>query len=208
MKPMHIRFVRSTALALVILLVSVAQALAATGNQGYAVYRNGVVVGATDQWHSALMALPHTTSGSLPVIHAPGGRGYVQYGTWKEFIAAKTYQGTYRPKSAPASADRDNFAYMARRLVDEQIPYSLLYQVNYSVSKAGKWVDPGDITGMRCDGVIEYVYEWYGFRVFGGDSVWDVTRALSVNKTAHSGTAVTPRTQAQSYLVKVTASLP
>jgi hypothetical protein len=199
---------RCAVLALAIVSVSGAQAWAATGNQGYAVYRNGVVVGAVDQWHGGVMSLPHVASGSLPVIHAPGGARDVQYGSWAEFLSAKTYQGTYRPKGTVVSADRDNFLYMARRLADEKIPYSLLYQVNYSISKAGKWVDPGDITSMRCDGVVEYVYEWYGFRVFGGDSVWDVTRALSANKAAHSGTAVTPRTQAQSYLSKVTASLP
>ena len=188
--------------------LAVAPAYAATGNQGYAVYRNGVVVGTTDQWHAAVMSLPHWNTNTLPVIQAPGGSSWVQYGKWSEFMGGKTYQGTYRPKTAPTSADRDNFLSMARRLIDDNIPYTPFYQVDYKVSTAGTWVDPGEITGMRCDGVIEYIYEWYGFRVYGSATNWDVTRALSANKGAHSLTNVTPRIQAQSYLTKITSSLP
>lgn len=29
---------------------------------------------------------------------------------------------------------------------------------------------------MRCDGVVEYIYEWYSYRVFGNDTQWDVTK--------------------------------
>jgi hypothetical protein len=200
------RIVMGTAATLLASWLAIAPAYAATGNQGYAVYRNGVVV-VTDQWHAAVMSLPHWNTNTLPVIHHPGS-DYVQYGTWPEFMGGKTYQGTYRPKTAPTSGDRDNFLYMARRLIDERIPYSLLYQVDYNYSTAGTWVDPSEITGMRCDGVIEYIYEWYGFRVYGDSTHWDVTRAGFWNRDDHSGTAVTPRIQAQSYLTKVTSSLP
>lgn len=199
------RLVAGAAVALLASSLAVAPAYAATGNQGYAVYRDGVFYNYT--WHAAIMSLPHWNTNTLPVIHQPGS-GYVQYGTWSEFLGGKTYQGTYRPKTAPTSANRDNFLYMARRLIDDNIPYTSLYQVNYKVSSAGTWVDPGDITSIRCDGVIEYIYEWYGFRVFGDDSHWDVTRVGSSNKDDHSGTAVTPKSQAQSCLTKITSSLP
>lgn len=192
--------------ALLAALALAAPAHAATGNQGYAVYRDGVL--GNYSWHAAIMSLPHWNTASLPVIHHAGTGKWVQYGTWREFMAGKVYQGVYRPKTAPASANRDSFLYMARRLVDEQVPYTLLYQVNYNTLTAGTWVDPGEITSMRCDGVIEYIYEWYGFRVYGTDALWDVTRASWPGREHHSGNLVTPKSQAQSYLTKITSSLP
>jgi hypothetical protein len=132
----------------------------------------------------------------------------VEYGTWSEFIGGKVYQGTYRPKTAPASANRDSFLSMARRLVDEQINYNVLYQVYYNTSTAGTWVDPGEVTSMRCDGVVEYIYQWYGFRVYGSNTYWDVTKASWSGREHHSGNLVTPKSQAQSYLTKITSSLP
>ena len=69
-------------------------------------------------------------------------------------------------------------------------------------------MDPNEVTKMRCDGVIEYVYEWYGFRVYGSDTRWDVTKADFWIRDAHSLFAVTPKSQARSYLTKVTSSLP
>lgn len=199
----------TTAVALLLASAAFASpAYAATGNQGYAVYRNGVIVAGVDQWHAALMSLPHWNSGSLPVIHARSGSNWVQYGTWPEFTNGRIYQGTYRPKVAPTSAARDDFLYVARRLVDERIPYNLAYQVYYDTDTAGTWVEPAEITSMRCDGVVEYVYEWCGYRVYGNSTYWDVTKAGWSSREHHSGTLVTPRIQAQSYLTKITASLP
>lgn len=185
--------------------LAVVPAYAVTGSQGYAVYRDGVFGNYT--WHAAIMSLPHWNTGSLPIIHHPG-TGWVGYGTWSEFKSGKVYQGAYRPKATPTSANRDSFLSMARRLVDERIPYNVLYQAYYNTSTAGTWVDPGEITSMRCDGVIEYIYEWYGFRVYGKATQWDVTKASSAIREHHSGSLITPKSQAQSYLTKVTSSLP
>jgi hypothetical protein len=205
------RFVAASAVMLLIASLAAGPAYAATGRQGYAVYRDGVYGNYT--WHAAIMSLPYYNSGTLPVIHHPGNKSgttkMVEYGTWSEFLGGKVYQGTYRPKVAPTSANGDAFLSMARRLVDEKIPYDAWYQVDYNVSTAGTRVDPGEIKGMRCDGVVEYIYEWYGFKVYGNTSgQWDVTKAAHVLKDLHSGPNVTPKTQAQSYLTKITSSLP
>lgn len=199
------RLVTGAAATLLASSLVAAPACAATGNQGYAVYRDGVFGNYT--WHAAIMSLPHWNSDTLPVIHHPG-TGWVGYGTWPEFIAKKTYQGTYRPKVAPTSANRDSFLSMARRLADERVSYNVAYQVYYNTSTAGTWVDPAEITSMRCDGVVEYIYEWYGFRVYGSNTYWDVTKAGRSSRDHHSGNAVTPKSQAQSYLTRVTTSLP
>jgi hypothetical protein len=200
------RLVTGVAVVLAASSLAVAPAFAATGNQGYAVYRDGVFYGA--DWHAALMDDPHWNTTTLPVVQAPGGSGYVRWDTWSNFLGGKTYKGTYRPKTAPSSGARDSFVSMGRRLKDEQIPYDWYYEVNYNTSTAGTWVDPGEVTKMRCDGVVEYVYEWYGFRVYGSNDYWDVTRANASNRDVHSLPGATPKNQAQGYLTKVTSSKP
>ena len=186
--------------------IATSPADAATGNQSYAVYRDGVFFGYT--WHAAFLDDPHWNTTTLPVIHQPGS-GYVQWASWSSFLGgSNSYMGTYRPKTAPSSASRDNFRYMARKLKDEQIGYNVAYQVYYSTSGTGTWVDASEISSIRCDCVIEYVYEWYNFRVYGSDTRWDVTKVDFWNRDAHSGNAVTPKSQAQSYLTRVTTSLP
>lgn len=183
----------------------VGQAEAASGSQGYAVYRDGVAANLT--WHAAIMDDPHWNSTSYPVIQAPG-TGNVVYDTWNSFLAGNTYQGRYRPKSAPSSTQRDQFLATAHRIVTERIPYSLAYQVWYNTTTSGTYVSTDEIQGIRCDGVVEYVYEWHSFRVYGSNSLWDVTVNSSSARLHHSGTAVTPKSQARTYLTKIADSLP
>lgn len=201
----HLRVAAALGVSIVLLTTSMVPfAQAATGNQGYAVYRDGVAV---IEWHAAIMDDPHYNTTSSPVIHHPGD-GWVRFGSWAKLLDGQNYKGVFRPKATANSAARDNFNTMARKLATEQIPYSLLFQVDYNSFSVGSWVEPSEISAMRCDGVVEYVYEWYGFRVYGNDGQWDVTRADPVIKALHSGMAVTPKIQANSHLTKVSSSLP
>ena len=207
MNAMNTWMKRLITIAAAVLLASslaVSQAFAATGNQGYAVYRDGVA--GNLNWHAAIMDDPHWNTTGLPVIQHSGS-GYVKWDTWANFIAGETYMGTWKPKGSPTSANRDLFKSRARFLKDEQIPYTVYHQVDYNVSTSGTWVDLSEITKIRCDGVIEYTYEWYGFRVYGGDSDWDVTKVGSANRSRHYITNIGPKGQT-SYLTKVTSSLP
>jgi hypothetical protein len=194
-----------TAFLLFFTTLGTVKAYAASANVGDAVYRDGVVY---VEWHAAIMDDPDWNTTSKPIIHAPGFNSNVKYGSWSEFLGGNKYTGVYRPKKTPSAAARDNFRYMARKLKDEKIPYTVANQVYYSINSVGTWVDPAEIQSMRCDGVVEYVYEWYGFRVYGGDSYWDVTRAGSLNRELHGGTAIAPRRQAETFLYKVSGSLP
>ncbi|SHH76667.1 hypothetical protein [Clostridium grantii] len=171
---------------------------AVSGNQGYAVYRDGAFGGLF--WHAAIMNNPYSTSVDAVVHHS--GKGYVQRDSWTKFIDGNSFKGTYRPKSTPSSADRDLFVAMGRKLADDQISYNAAYEVYYNTSTSGSWVNTNEITSMRCDGVVEYIYEWYGYRVYGSDTYWDVTKVSFWGRDHHSGTAVTPEKQA-SYLTKV-----
>jgi len=92
---------------------------------------------------------------------------------------------------------------MARNLASEYIPYTLTYQVWYDLDDAGTYVAPSQIIEMRCDGVVEYIYEWYGFRVYGNDNYWDVTKNSFWAREEHSAAWIYPKTQ-RNYLTWVT----
>lgn len=191
----------------IIITVSIGiYANAATGAQGYAVYRDGVPVLLWDYWHTAIMDKP-SSSYSQPVIHH-SGTGYVKPDSWTNFMNGKNFKGVYRPKRYISSSNRNHVVGMARQLKDDQISYSKIWQVYYYTTQAGPKVDPCDVRSMRCDGVVEYVYEFYGYRIYGSDANWNITLNNSWAREEHSGNAVSPRTQAVDYMTKVSSSVP
>lgn len=177
---------------------------AASGYQGYAVYRDGAFYGVN--WHAGIMTSAYSTY-SAPVVHSPGFTKDVQMGTWAEFMTDDTFQGVYRPNTQPTDYYRDLFVSMGRNLASEQIAYNVGYQVYYDTSTAGSYVDDYEISSMRCDGVVEYIYEWFGFRVYGDDTYWDVTKNSVMGRETHSGSAISPKSQVN-YLTLVTYNVP
>jgi len=174
------------------------------GYISYAVYRNGVLGDFT--WHAALMDVAYKTSSGDVVIQAKNNYS-VDYGTWAEFLTGQgtgTYMGTYRPDSTMSSLARGNVNARATYLVNDNIPYNITQQmVVTSNLSTGDKIAAGDILTMRCDGVIEYCYEYYGFRVYGNNTYWDIS-TYSINAIEHhSYNLINPETQAQNYLTQV-----
>ncbi len=62
-------------------------------------------------------------------------------------------------------------------------------------------IEPYDIASLRCDGLVEYCYEYYGYRVFGSDDSWDISKPGSTFH--HSASNIMPKVQAQQYLSQV-----
>lgn len=183
--------------------VSVMEAHAAGTWKGYAVYRDGVVMNVND--HAGLMD-EDNISFALPVIHAVGYGEDVQWGSWSEFLNGKNYLGLYKPNGCSITETRaDSFIAKAREL--RGISYNVLDQIVYSAGDS-TWVLPEHISHLRCDGVVEYTYEWFGWRVGGPDGEWDITRNLVENYWEHSGFAITPRKQHEELLTFVSSSLP
>ena len=178
---------------------------AATGCQGYAIYRDGAFLGTT--WHAGLMDEPKSTN-YLPVLHIGGLNEGVTWCSWSTFINGNVFKGVYKPKSGITSSGRDNIVAMGRRLRTEDLGYTPLSQIDHFVTNSSSWVFPSDLWLIRCDGVVEYCYEWYGYRIYGNDTYWDITRGGFLTLDHHSGTAVTPKSQAQSYMTKVQSSAP
>ena len=172
---------------------------AAEGFEGYAVYRDGAFLGTT--WHGGLMDGAHPKK-EKPVTHAAQSKSTVQSGSWGSFINGNTFKGFYYPKSGvPTSAKRDLIKAMGKSLIDENILYTPIQQIDYKVTDS-TWVLPSDITKIRCDGVVEYCYEYYGFRIFGNDTYWNISRMGSAYKSHHALATVTPKKQSEEYMTK------
>lgn len=75
--------------------------------------------------------------------------------------------------------------------------------MGYSATNTGRTVQPEDIATIRCDGFVEYSYEYNGIRIGGGSSDWNVCIDKDANFNAHSGFAITPKKQAENYMTFV-----
>jgi len=175
----------------------------ATGNwKGYAVFRDGVF---GIQYHTAIMQTD-TKNSTYPVIHADGTNP-VKSDTWSNFMDGNTFQGICWPKNCTQNSTNQN-AFVAKAKLLKEIPYIFSAQMYYGVTGTNATIQPSSILNIRCDGVVEYVYEYFGYRVGGADGVWNISKNNLNNYNAHSGTNITPYGQCWYYLTRVSSSLP
>ncbi len=191
-------------LLLAVLLVSL-PCHAATGNQGYAVYRDGVALNLT--WHAGMMVQPNSSNYAEAIAHAPGGKEKSGYTTYTQFMNGKNFKGVYRPHKPLTDHDRDLVVATARYIAEKHIPYDVSAMMIADTNNGRARFYPNDIQKIRCDGVVEYSYEYNGIPVFGIKD-WDI----SVNRTSeiemHRGVInVNPQMQANS-MVQVSTAKP
>ncbi len=181
-----------------------------TNWRGYAVYRvgnpdnpdahaaimhNNTITGGTNYYQSQYLS-------SHDVIHATSGNT-VSKASWYYFLAGQTFICACRPNTCSmTNTDITHFIYKGTQLLG--IAYSFLGQIGYTVINDGSKIEPTQITTLRCDGVVEYVYEYYGYRVCGGNNVWDISLNLTNNFSAHYGYLALPSSQYNTYLTQVT----
>lgn len=179
-----------------------AYASAVTGSQGYAVYRDGVL---GSEWHAALMDMP-TSAYQSPVTHIKGYGGMVKHASWLEFLDGNNniFKGVYKPKVTIDAYSRGRVVDMGRVLATESIAYTGTGQISHNV--ASGYVQPNDVLLLRCDGVVEYCYEWFNFRIYGSDSKWDIT--LAGNIYHHSLANITPKKQAENWMTRIQTNTP
>lgn len=190
-------------LALIFFSVS---SYAATGFEGFAIYRNGAFLGTT--WHAGLMDEAHPKK-SLPVIHVGQSNDAVVFDSWENFINKKTsnnnaFEGFYYPKSGiPSSAKRNAIKALARNLRTKNLLYTATKQIDY-VNSSNTKVEPNELTHCRCDGLVEYCYEYNDIRIYGNNSYWNISIRGSEYLNHHSLTSITPEKQAKNYMNKWT----
>ena len=179
------------------------------GYKGFAVYRDlqapmGLF---SDDWHSGLMD-EHYATDYLPVIHVTGLSQVVGWISWDEFVANKAFHGVYRPKQVMSDYQRGQVISMARELRGKEIGYILTTQMRATLWPDATWILPEDIVDLRCDGLLEYCYEYYGIRIYGDDIKWDISRSDANNLAHHGIGSITPKTQAENYMIKITSNVP
>lgn len=160
----------------------------ATNRLGNALYRDGVgesLIGIEIDWHAGLVghASGPLYQGGEWVIHHPGGDAVVQYDTFDAFLTDSdgVEQGDrdeFYMSSVSQSTAYDIF-FTAHDLTNEAIPYT--FSPMLRTSKASGRIEPSDITKIRCDGVVEYCYEYNGVRLQGPNdsaNTWDISTVI------------------------------
>lgn len=161
---------------------------------GHAIYRDGVAV---IEYHAGLVAHsqgPEYDDTGDWVIHASGASGsIVEYATFDEFMKTSnnTYIGEYY-MDGMSLTDHYNIFFTAVDLTNESIGYTL-WSI-FTTDLTSGTIEPSDINKMRCDGVVEYSYEYNNIKVLGGSTNWDVSTVSGLN--AHSGT---PKSQSKAF---------
>lgn len=145
-------------------LLGMAESASATyAPGGSAVYREGSIFNAHE--HAGVMI----NSSYVYEI-----KGYetddIEVSTLSEFKAGSTYYGTYTHKNGLTSTQRDSILSTAAALEkDTGLTYTMYDQINWD-SDAGSYISVYEITDIRCDGVVEYSYEWNNIWVWGRTS--------------------------------------
>lgn len=184
----------TTLLLTTLLCLNALPVFAANGSNGDAVYRDGVVGGYN---HAAI--LKYNSSGSNYVYEATGS-GPITYDSWSVFLNGNnTYLGAfYNPSTQPAGP----IVSMAAALqAIPSIRYNLNGQLAYD-STAGTNITPEHITTLRCDGLVEYCYEYNYSKVWTLNlhpTQWDIS--VKANVADHfvlglyGGSSVSPYVQ-------------
>lgn len=175
----------------------------ATNRLGNVLYRDGVSsLGVEIDWHAGLVGHasgPFYQSGEW-VIHHPGGSAVVQYDTFTTFLTDKNGDvhndmGEFYLSTVSQSTAYDIF-YTAHDLTNEAIAYT--FSPMLRASKSSGTIEPSDITKIRCDGVVEYCYEYNGVRLQGlsSDNLWNIS---TVQGAEYHPASYRPSAQSQCF---------
>ncbi|WP_425803148.1 hypothetical protein ACHOLT_17260 [Desulfitobacterium sp. Sab5] len=161
-----------------LLFANVSPAFAAN-HYGDAVYRDGVLDNLT--WHAAINN--YSTVG-WAVIEAPGGSGVVSSHTWNTFLTdgdgiVRNYQGPPQYKYGMTDNDLNNVLYTARFLANQaNVTYTPIDMMHGYTSMT--YISPGSVSQLRCDGLVEYAYEWNNWDVLmDKNGNWDISNKNS-----------------------------
>lgn len=161
-----------------------------------AIYRGGVALGI--EWHAGIVAHsqgPEYNDTGEWIIHASGASGsIVEYATYEDFLDNNNNTGEHWMSSMDYS-DQVNIFFTAVDLTNDSIPYTVFSIFTTDVNSGT--IEPSDIKKMRCDGVVEYSYEYNGIRVLGTNDHWNCS--TPEGRDEHASRAWMPRNQAYKF---------
>ena len=150
-------------------------------------------------------AVSHVNSYSNPVNH----------GTRSTFLNGNSFLGYYAPKAQMSNATRDGVRatmVMLKYLSDcNEITYRASGQIDYHGSTVRLFpgytasvsvIEPENITRLRCDGYVEYCYEYNNVRISGTNSTWNIAIDDENTQNWHNQilTGLSPKIQAYTYM--------
>ena len=155
--------------------------LIASGYQGYIAYRDGVDFPGTTweiNWHAGLVNRPVLTN-SDSFIHIGGTGKFVSPCSYSTFVssdstgATNNFMGVYGTNTGTRT--RGNITELGQDLLIEAINYTFYPMLTHNASSSAETIKPENILKIRCDGVTEYCYEFWGVRLQGSDGRWDIS---------------------------------
>lgn len=189
------------------------RAVSATNYSGHAVYNAG---GSLNQvmgyGHAGLMIATNTGSNNC-LVHITSLLRGVEKDTWDGFMDDSTFNRICRPQVSQSvfNNKKANVVNLANRLTTQDIIYTLAKQIAYVDNPVGTIkYSPEDIIQIRCDGVVEYCYEYYDMEVYASPyypDYWDISK-IGNYALGHVGSDITPALQASTYLTTVSYSEP
>lgn len=100
------------------------------------------------------------------VYELPGYNHGVELNTMTVFQAGETYYGPYYSSSVDLIGRGFILDTCSVLDADTTIDYTMYSQMVTEWSP-GDWVSPSEVDELRCDGLVEYAYEWNNFNVWG-----------------------------------------
>ncbi len=192
-------------LCIILSFVFVTMSFASTNVKGFSVYRQGNFPNPSG--HAGLVNSSNIEATDAIIHIIRGDENYLTRKTSLDsFIDDQDFYGYYVPEDLKnlSIADRTNKlasviakAQTIATINKNSLGYNLTYQVWYSSDRNNnKIVDVTEISSMRCDGLVEYCYEYYGLSVYGGD----ISKFDTSIRNSHSAPNITPKQQIKHYL--------
>lgn len=193
-----------TLLCILFAVIFTIGSFAATNAKGFAVYRQGNFPNPSG--HAGLV-FKNSVEDSDAIIHVISEDDYlIRKTSLDDFKDNQDFYGYYVPDTLKdlSATDRANKlssvisrANALSAINKDSLGYNLVLQVMYLTDKNNNGrVDINEITSMRCDGLVEYCYEYYGFSVYADDiSKFDISI-----RDNHCAPNITPKQQIKHYL--------
>lgn len=95
------------------------------------------------------------------------GDGPVVFSSMDSFIGSETYFGPYYRSTVDTSTERNSIIQTCKDLANNATLGYTWSDCLIPENNPGSYISPDEISELRCDGVVEYSYEWNNFWVWG-----------------------------------------
>ena len=128
-----------------------------------AVYRTG----AYGYYHAGVFY----KNGTTYKVYEQTGDGGVDYNNMSSFDSGETYLGHYYRNIVDTSSERDSIINTCAALhANGSIGYTWADCLIPDTGNIGSYINPSEMNEIRCDGVVEYAYEYNNFEIWGRTS--------------------------------------